>query len=194
MNKNIAIILGLPKSIYLCFKSMPFKEAIHIPIFVSANTKLVSLKGKIKIEAQSLYHVMVRIGLSGSGTVRHVPAAIENNGLIILGDHVNFLVGAQICTIDKQSRLIIGENTSVTGDSHIVSKKLVEIGNNCLISWEVQIMDTDFHKLINQDTVINTVQPVQIGSNTWICSRATVLKGTQIAQGSVIAAISCWYA
>lgn len=98
--------------------------------------------------------------------------------------------GAQICTVDKQSRLIIGENTSVTGDSHIVSKKLVEIGNNCLISWEVQIMDTDFHKLINQDTVINTVQPVQIGSNTWICSRATVLKGTQIAQGSVIAANS----
>ena len=65
MNKNIAIILGLPKSIYLCFKSMPFKEAIHIPIFVSANTKLVSLKGKIKIEAQSLHHGMVRIGLSG---------------------------------------------------------------------------------------------------------------------------------
>lgn len=119
-----------------------------------------------------------------------MPAVVENNGLMIFSDHVNFGGGTQICTVDKQSKLIIGKNTSVTGDSHIVAKKLVKIGNDCLVSWEVQIMDTDFHKLLNQDAVINTVQPVQIESNTWICSRATVLKGTQIAHGSVIAANS----
>lgn len=187
MNKKIAIFLGLPKSIYLCLKSMPLKEAIHVPIFVSANTKLVSLKGRIKMDSLSLRPGMVRIGLGGSGTVRHVPVAVENNGLMVFGDHVNLGGGTQICTVDKQSRLVIGRNTSVTGNSHIVSKELVKIGNNCLISWEVQIMDTDFHRLLDQDTVINTVQPVQIESNTWICSRATLLKGTQIAQGSVIA-------
>lgn len=187
MNKNIAILFGLPKSIYLCLKSMPFKEAMHIPIFVSANTKLVSLKGRIKIDSPTLRPGMVRIGFGGAGTVRHVPVAVENNGLMILGEHVNLGGGTQICTVDKQSRLIIGRNTSVTGDSHIIAKELVKIGNDCLISWEVQIMDTDFHKLLNQDTVINMDQPVQVESNTWICSRATVLKGTQIAQGSVIA-------
>lgn len=187
MNRKMAIIFGLPKSIYLGLKSMPLREAIHIPIFVSANTKLVSLKGKIRIDSPSLRPGMVRIGLGGSGTVQHVPAVVENNGLMVFGDHVNLGGGTQICTVDKHSRLVMGKNTSVTGDSHIVAKELVEIGSDCLISWEVQIMDTDFHRLMDQDMVINVAQPIRIESNTWICSRATLLKGTETAQGSVIA-------
>lgn len=106
MNKNVAIVLKLPKLIYLRFKSMPFKDAIYIPIFVAASTKLVSLKGRIKIDSQSLYPGMVRIGL-GAGTVRHVPAAAENNGLMILSDYVNLGGGTQICTVDEQSELIV---------------------------------------------------------------------------------------
>lgn len=77
MNKNIAIILGLPKSIYLCFKSMPFKDAIHIPVFVSVNTKLVSLKGEIKIDSQSLHPGMVRIGLGGRNSPAHARSGRE---------------------------------------------------------------------------------------------------------------------
>lgn len=63
----------------------------------------------------------------------------------------------QIYTVDKQSRLVIGKNVSVTGVSHIVAKELVKIGDNCLISWGVQIMNIDFHILLDQNTVINTL-------------------------------------
>lgn len=106
MNKIIAIILGFPKSIYLCLKSMPLREAIHVPIFVSANTKLVSIKGKIKIDSPLLHPGMVRIGLGGSGIVRYVPAAIENNDLMIWGGHVN-LCGCKFTLLINKVDLLL---------------------------------------------------------------------------------------
>ena len=50
-------------------------------------------------------------------------------------------------------------------------------------------MDTDFHKIRNgQGEVINHNRPVMIGNNVWVGCRCTILKGTIINDGNVIAA------
>jgi acetyltransferase-like isoleucine patch superfamily enzyme len=59
------------------------------------------------------------------------------------------------------------------------------IGNNVLIGDEVLILDADFHGV--GDTPAKSA-PIRIESDVWIASRAIILKGVVVGQGSVIAA------
>jgi acetyltransferase-like isoleucine patch superfamily enzyme len=61
----------------------------------------------------------------------------------------------------------------------------MKIGDGSTISWEVEIRDCDFHKIVRDDFVVS--KPIEIGSNVWIGSRATVLKGVKIGNGAMIA-------
>ena len=47
-NKIIEYVLSLPKSIYVSFRLLPFKDAVRVPVFVRYNCMLLSLKGSVK--------------------------------------------------------------------------------------------------------------------------------------------------
>lgn len=51
-------------------------------------------------------------------------------------------------------------------------------------------MDTDFHKVVIEGQERRERKPVNIGNKVWIGSRATILKGVNIGDGSIIAANS----
>lgn len=52
-------------------------------------------------------------------------------------------------------------------------------------------MDTDFHHIINENSiVINNPRPIHIGNHVWIGCRNTILKGVEIADNVVVAANS----
>lgn len=75
------------------------------------------------------------------------------------------------------------------GESHIIAKRSVLLGANCAISWNTQIMDTDFHKIIDcENNLINEDLPVIVGNHVWIGSHVNALKGSQIPDDCIIAA------
>lgn len=49
-------------------------------------------------------------------------------------------------------------------------------------------MDTDFHKISRGETVTNSDKKVTLKDNVWIGCRSTILKGTVIPRGAVVAA------
>lgn len=189
MNKKVRIFLGLPKSLYICLRSLKFKDAIKLPILVSANTKLCSLSGSIRF-TEKLRPGMLRIGLDGAGTSLHMPTAFENQGELICGDNVRIGGGCQICTVAKESSLSIENGVRIMGESHIVAADSVTIGEKTIISWDTQIMDTDFHKIMVNGVEKPVNAPVHIGKNCWIASRVNILKNTTIPSGCVIASSS----
>ena len=44
-------------------------------------------------------------------------------------------------------KLIFGDNSEITAESVIVFYKEIIFGENCLISWDNLIMDTDLHRI-----------------------------------------------
>ena len=54
-------ILGFPKSIWLNFRKLPFRQAIRMPILVY-RTKLKSISGSIEIKAAKLKTGLIKIG------------------------------------------------------------------------------------------------------------------------------------
>lgn len=190
MNRVIEIMLGLPKSIVFNFSQLDFNAAVRLPILVSYRTKFKSLKGKIHIEGQCKTG-MIRIGLNGtgSGTAYYKPVVIENNGIIVFQGKVSIGGGCQLCTVRKDSKLIVGDKSKFMGECHLVAASLVTIGKDCAISWDTQIMDTDFHHIYGQDgKLLNMDKPVAIGNHVWIGSHSIILKGTALPDEVVIAA------
>jgi acetyltransferase-like isoleucine patch superfamily enzyme len=87
--------------------------------------------------------------------------------------------------------LILGNNFVITAESSIVASNKVEFGENCLLSWDILIMDTDFHKIKDSsDNVINAPTPITIGNKVWIGCRCLILKRATIPDNSIIGANS----
>lgn len=95
-----------------------------------------------------------------------------------LFNHVRMEVG-------PGARLHIGKGTFLNRNVYIVCHDEVTIGDDCLVSWDVVIMDTSQHE---RPGLRRTVAPVRIGAGAWIGCRAIILPGVQIGEGAVVAA------
>lgn len=118
--KLLRYAAGIPKSIYVNFRLLPFKEAIFLPIIVSTRTQLVSLEGKVKLK--NIKPGIVRIGFTGADTIDY-----SYNRTILRVDGLLTLEGKT--KIAKSSKLIVygeltlGKNFITTGDATIICSK-----------------------------------------------------------------------
>ena len=86
-------------------------------------------------------------------------------------------------------RLTIGHGTNVNGTgTKLLCAQEVTIGEHCTLSWDVQVLDHDFHTITADGVERPSVAPVRIGDRVWIGTRAVVLKGVTIGDGAVVAA------
>lgn len=82
----------------------------------------------------------------------------------------------------------VGQNVSLNG-ACIGCERSIDIGDECLIS-DCFLADSDYHNLEPHLRHLPPVEkasaPIVIGRNVWIGARATVMKGVQIGDNSVI--------
>lgn len=113
---------------------------------------------------------------------------IDNRGEMIFGDEVRVwstIVQAKLYT-GKGGKLVVGKNSRLNG-VHIDVRKLVSIGENVRIAPYTIILDSDFHD-VNDHFSEGASREIYIEDDVWIATRATILKGTRIGRGSVVAA------
>ena len=85
--------------------------------------------------------------------------------------------------------LELGMNFNISGNSNIVCGKEIIIGKDCLLSWNILVMDTDFHKILDNDGEIsNSPSPIIIGNSVWIGCDCKILKGVFLPNNCVVAA------
>lgn len=120
------------------------------------------------------------ISISGSGNKVIIGKNCDLNNLSIIMDN-------------KDGLIEIGEKTTC-GKTQIVSLETypIKIGRDCMISYDVEIRNTDSHKMydLKNKNWINQGKEVIIGDNVWIGTRNLILKGTKIGSGSIVAAAS----
>ncbi|MDP4181395.1 MAG: acyltransferase [Bacillota bacterium] len=133
---------------------------------------------------------LFKVKLTECGSLLRVGAGvsvIRKNAAIKVGRKVQLYKGVKLSAFGNEnfSEIIIGNNTSIGDRTEIHSGKRVEIGNGCNISWDVCIMDRDYHKFNSQK---EEIKPVKIGNDVWIGCNVLILKGITIGDGAVIAA------
>ncbi|EOT2959480.1 hypothetical protein ACSW9O_12500 [Clostridium perfringens] len=193
LNNIIGAGLGLYKSVYVNLKFFKLKDAIKLPIIISNNVKIKSLKGQIKINGD-IKTAMIKIGFGDIGTfdIKRRKSILEINGVWECGNNINLGHGTKI-SIGKLGILRMKNNITISAESAIICHNDITIGDNFLMSWDNIIMDTDFHKIkyVGENyRIINNDLPIVIEDNVWIGCRCTILKGTRIRNNSVLSATS----
>ena len=93
-------------------------------------------------------------------------------------------------SIDKDASLIFDNQFWSTGPLLIIARKQIQFGRNCVLSWNISVMDHDAHDIYHGGVLTNTPQPVLFDNHCWIGFNSTILKGSIIPENSVIAANS----
>jgi acetyltransferase-like isoleucine patch superfamily enzyme len=190
MRKLYLLLRAIPKTLYFNFKYLPFKQAIRFPFVISHRVWLMAAKGKVHINSHNLSPAMIKIGF---GEVSIFDQIRERSVWRVLGE-VTFSGGAALghgtkISVDNEGKLNFGKDVIITAESSIICNKEVNIGDEVMISWETQIMDTDLHSIIDEENnIINNDEKIDIGSKVWIGSRCLILKGAKLEEGSIIAA------
>jgi acetyltransferase-like isoleucine patch superfamily enzyme len=115
----------------------------------------------------------------GTWSTLHVDGKLEARGRLRLAAGVEIYVG-------RDAELTIGAETFVNPHTLIVCRSGIEIGSGCAISWRVQLLDHDRHGLWYDGRVPQ--QGIRLGNRVWLGTSTTVLPGTFIADGCVVAA------
>lgn len=117
----------------------------------------------------------------------------------------NSHVRGKLLIFSYGGKITIGENSFLGKDSNIWSAKEIVIGNNVLISHNVNIVDTNSHEIDHLERaesfykMVTDGHPSQniynvpsariiIEDYVWISFNVTILKGVKIGKGAIIAA------
>lgn len=181
------VLRSIPKTVRFNFHYFPFATAVKLPVVVSHRTFLREMHGKINLP-ENIETAMVKIGF---GDVGHYDRKRSRTIWQVSGE-VNFRGKASIghgSRISVRGKLNLGEKFNMTAESTIVCANEITFGNDCLVAWDVLLMDTDEHPLYNNDNQrINDDKPIKIGNHVWIGCKCILLKGAQMPDNSVLAA------
>jgi acetyltransferase-like isoleucine patch superfamily enzyme len=85
---------------------------------------------------------------------------------------------------------VIGKKSFIGYGSHIVAKKSIQIGNDCLISAYSIIRDANHG--IRKGSIISSqehnIKPIVIEDDVWLGSHSVVTSGVIIGYGTVVGA------
>lgn len=177
----------IPKTLWFNFHYFNFVTAIKIPVVVSHRTYMREMHGKVRLP-EKIEPAMIKIGFGDVGHYdRKVSRTIwQVSGEVIFDGRASIGHGAKISV---RGKLHLGDEFNVTAESIIVCAKEISFGNDCLISWDVLVMDTDEHPIYNREhKQINLDKPIRIGDHVWVGCKSVLLKGTEIPDNTVVAA------
>lgn len=185
---------SLWKTIFFNFHYLSIKDAIKFPIIVYHGVVIREARGKIIFQSK-VHFKMLCIGtrLYGFQTNKDKTVwEVQKGGEIKI--NAKFTIGkGQYIVVGPSGILELGENSRIWGGKgKLICFCNIKIGNNTGISWDVTIMDTDFHEMVNQITGKNNIakKPIIIGKDNWIGFGTTILKGVQTPNNCVVGARS----
>lgn len=148
------------------------------------------LKPKIKIAGSGN-----TVSVSSSAYLRKVRFNVfGNNNSVVIDDNVylhntKINIGFPDCPINN-CKVYIGKCTSANalyiqlGESN----SEVKIGDNTMISFNVEVSCTDTHAILDYEgNLLNAGKFIEIGSNVWICKNTVILKNTKVPDGCIVA-------
>lgn len=153
------------------------RKTMLIPSFVHR------LRNKIKVQCGNHITIGQRVGLTGCS----ISIKGKNNSLTIgagsrLRDMAIEIVGNGCC-IEIGERCVIGHGCYLSAKEENIR---LMIGNDCMLSRNVNILTSDGHPVFQEHQRINPARDITIGHHVWLADNVTVLKGTAIGDHTVV--------
>ena len=110
-----------------------------------------------------------------------------NNYRINVGDKVRFLGPCKI-VLQGNAELFIGFNSGIRGVEFNLKQAKIKVGELCMFSYGIVLRNHDSHQIVDASTnqVTNLPKDIVLGNHVWIGQNATILKGVNVGDNSVI--------
>lgn len=181
-------ILSVPKSFYVSWRLTSFREALRLPVQVRYDTVLKDLHGRVSGPAGRW---KLRIGFNDVGFMDRGRArcVLLIRGEIRMGGKARLGIGSKLLVADG-AVLTLGDGFFNSGTLTVVCDKEVTFHDGSMIGWDSVVMDTDLHHVREVATgrVFPRTVPVELGKGVWCGMDVKLLKGTFIADGSIVGA------
>ena len=181
------ILCSIPKTLRFNLHYFPLKTALKLPVVVSHRTYLRELHGKVELP-EKVERAMIKIGFGDVGHYdrKRSRGIWQVSGTVSFGGKVSIGHGSKISV---RGNLCLGDGFNMTAESTIVCAKEIRFGRDCLLSWDILVMDTDEHPLFNKDNErINPDKSILVGDHVWIGCKCVLLKGAEVPNNTVVAA------
>lgn len=183
-----SLIMSLPITIYVNFLCLPFRTALKLPIFIGYKTHIDKLSRNITFGCEPTTF-MVRIGWGGTEGRES-----GRKNYLLLNENASLKFNGR-CTMSSGTSLILDLGTLEIGKNFFSNKNCtiscndrVIIGDNVLLGWNVEILDSDNHKVIHKNTVkVCDRGEIRIGNHVWVAAFSHILKNSFIPDGSIVA-------
>lgn len=183
----LSLIISLPITVYVNFRCLPFKTAIKLPIFVGHKTRIGKLSRIITFGCKPTTF-MVRIGWGGT------ESRDEGRKNYLFFNKKATLKFNGRCTMSSGVSLVVDLGSFEIGDNFFCNKNCtfscndkITIGENVLFGWNIELLDSDNHKVIRNNKEIIDRGEIKIGNHVWVAAFSHILKNSSIPDGSVVA-------
>ncbi len=178
-----------PKTLYINFRTLPFKDAIKLPYIVmgscsfhGVNRKNVKISGKIKTGMIRL--AAQKTSKRGLHVNKKAFLIVDNGGSITFKGDTSIGAGTSICA--HGGNISLGDRFSCNINCFLYSMKAINIGDNVLFGWNINIRDNDGHPLYQNGSLINPNKSVVLGNKIWVASYVDIMKGVSLADGIIV--------
>jgi acetyltransferase-like isoleucine patch superfamily enzyme len=124
--------------------------------------------------------------------LKNVTFMIRGSGhRVLINSGCRFKQGGSIWFEDSNGLLTIGENTTFENVHMAITEpnSKITIGQDCLFSYDIDLRTGDSHSIISQENNqrLNYAEDISIGNHVWVAAHSILLKGSAVADNSVVA-------
>lgn len=156
-------------------------------IRIRGKENILDIKGKLKNS---------KIKINGNnntliieeGRYKNIDIGIDGDNHTIIIKSSNRITGLKIVVQNHDNKIFIDTGVGIAGALLVACgvNNTISIGRDSMISDDVVMWGCDGHSITQAGKVINLSKPIIIGSHVWIGTGVKILKGTEIADDSVV--------
>ncbi len=169
--------------ILVCLRTLYYKVFYRKSILSHPGT---IIRGAANIHTGGL----LSIGLTNAGFVhKHDVTLLNIQGSLTVSGKFRIARGCRI-DIGPSAKVTLREGSYINANTLMIIMHSLTMGPNCVISWNCQFLDEDFHEIEYEGKKQLTSNGIVLSGNNWVGCGVKIYKGTFIAEGCVIAADS----
>lgn len=182
-------------------KNIPFlSDTMYKALFwLRENTLIQEGKGNlIQNRGARIEHCHINIQGNHNQLFFSPGCSIRNCQIEVIGDYHQLWIDSGVILTqsilwfeDHHCQIKIGLNSTMQRNGHIAVTepfRKIEIGTDCMFSFDVDIRNGDSHSIIDIETGkrINWAKDIIIGNHVWLGAKTEILGGAEIGDNSII--------
>lgn len=180
--------VNIMATIYLNLRTLPFKQALKLPLLVYGKVTFASLRGRIIFDCPHVKRGMVKMGRHQDDYILHSKRQLlrlDKDGSIVVKGYCS--IASDFLFKITTGTLVLGDRVWIGQGVCIDCNERIEIGDCTSITYSTVLSDSNHHFVIDANKVVRRMsKPIALGKYNWIGNNSIIDKGSVTTDYSIV--------